>query len=130
MVLKASIVWLGLVVLAVLNGIARNALISPHVGEQTGHVVSTIILCGVILVLAWLTNPWIAPGGMRAAWRVGFLWLVLTVAFEFLAGHYLFGHSWQRLFADYNLSRGRVWIFVLLVTLVAPAAAQRMRGSS
>jgi hypothetical protein len=52
---------------------------------------------------------------------IGAVWLALTLAFEFLAGHYLFGSSWERLLADYDLLRGRVWILVLLATLFAPA---------
>lgn len=51
---------------------------------------------------------------------VGTVWVALTVAFEFLAGHYVFGNSWERLLADYNMVRGRLWILVLLANLFAP----------
>ena len=37
---------------------------------------------------------------------VGIAWVALTVAFEFLAGHYVFGNSWEKLLADYNVLRG------------------------
>ena len=47
----------------------------------------------------------------------GIMWVALTVAFEFLAGHYVFGNSWKRLTADYNVFRGRIWILVLLTAL-------------
>jgi hypothetical protein len=50
---------------------------------------------------------------------VGLYWLLLTVAFEFLGGHYLFGKSWENLPADYNLMRGRVWVAVLVATAVS-----------
>ena len=46
--------------------------------------------------------------------------VALTVAFEFLAGHYVFGNSWERLIADYDVFRGRIWILVLLMNLLAP----------
>ena len=45
---------------------------------------------------------------------------MLTLAFEFLAGHYLFGNSWERLLADYDVARGRIWPLVLIVTFVTP----------
>ena len=51
---------------------------------------------------------------------VGTVWVALTVAFEFVAGHYVFGNSWERLIADYNVFRGRIWILVLLMNLFAP----------
>jgi hypothetical protein len=127
-ILKALIVWFVMMVLAILNGITRNSLYEPRIGEQAAHVVSSITLCVLIVALAWITNPWVAPGTTRAAFGVGLLWLSLTVAFEFLAGHYAFGHSWGKLLADYDLTRGRVWILVLVTTFLAPALAERLRG--
>jgi hypothetical protein len=126
--LRALVVWFGLVVLAVLNGVTRNSLITPRLGEQWGHVISTVILSVLIFAVAWGSNPWINPGTVRGAAAVGVFWVFLTVMFEFLAGHYVFGHPWRKLFADYNLARGRVWIFVLLATLLAPVWADRVRG--
>ena len=49
-------------------------------------------------------------------------------AFEFLAGHFLFGNPWSMRVADYNLAAGRVWVLVLLATLVAPSWAWRRRS--
>ena len=51
------------------------------------------------------------------------MWLALTVSFEFLGGHFLFGQPWQRLLADYDLLDGRVWVLVLVVTALAPRLA-------
>ncbi len=127
MITRALAVWFGFMVLAILNGVARNALLTPRVGEHVAHVVSTIVLCAAILVLTWVAYPWIEPSTTAAAVGVGALWLSLTVAFEFLAGHFAFGHSWEKLLADYDLSRGRVWILVLIATAVAPVLAHRLR---
>lgn len=71
--------------------------------------------------------PWIRPGTLRDAWGVGILWLVLTLAFEFLAGHYLFGDSWAKLLAEYNVLQGRLWVTVPLTTLFAPVVTFAMR---
>ena len=35
--------------------------------------------------------------------------------------HHAFGPPWSKHLADYDLTRGRVWLLVLVVTLVAPA---------
>jgi hypothetical protein len=43
-------------------------------------------------------------------------------------GHYGFGKLWRELVADYDLSRGRIGIAVLVVTLFAPSGAARLRG--
>jgi hypothetical protein len=51
---------------------------------------------------------------------IGFFWVVITVIFEFVFGHYVMGHPWQKLFADYNLLNGRLWVLVLINNIVAP----------
>jgi hypothetical protein len=127
MLLRATLVWLVLVVLALLNGTFRHRFVAPRLGETAGHVMSTLLLSSLILITAWLTTPWIRPVTDRAAWAAGALWLLPTIAFEFVAGHYLFGSSWQRLLADYNPLRGRVWPLVLLTTLIAPVLAFHLR---
>jgi hypothetical protein len=68
------------------------------------------VIWGALLVGAILN------GAVREAW----LTRTLTVAVEFLAGHFLFGRDWKVLLADYNLAAGRIWLIVLVVTLTAP----------
>ena len=53
---------------------------------------------------------------------------MLTLAVEFLAGHFLFRNTWERLLADYNLAQGRVWILVLVTTLVTPVLVHAARA--
>jgi hypothetical protein len=117
---RALAIWLLLLILAVLNGAIREALVTPRFGEQGGHIISTAILCAAIIIVAWFSISWIGPKNGREALVVGIVWVALTIAFEFLAGHYAFGNSWERLIADYNVFRGRIWILVLLANLVAP----------
>jgi hypothetical protein len=120
MLFRAFAIWIVLLILAVLNGALREAFISPRLGEPAGHVISTGILCATIFLVAWLSIPWIEVRSGRDVLLIGIQWVVLTVAFEFLAGHYLFGNSWDRLLADYNVFRGRIWVFVLVANLLAP----------
>lgn len=121
-------VWLTILVLAMLNGALRQALLIPRIGEQAGHVVSTLLLAALIGGAAWIMLPWIRPLTLGDAWLVGVVWLLLTLAFEFLAGHYLFGDSWETLLAAYDVTRGRIWILVPLITLVAPVLVHLWRG--
>jgi hypothetical protein len=47
------------------------------------------------------------------------------------SAHYLFGHPWSKLLADYDVRLGRVWVFVLLATALAPrwaAGARHLPG--
>ena len=128
MVVRAIAIWALLLAAAVLNGLARDALITPRVGDAVGHVISTILLCAAIFVVTWASIRWVGPDGTRQALLVGLLWLAMTVAFEFIAGHYLFASSWAKHLADYNVLQGRVWVLVLAANVVAPIWAAWARG--
>jgi hypothetical protein len=128
MIGRALLVWLVLLVLAVGFGAVREAVVSPRLGSQTAHVIGTIAFCLAILAVAWAAIGWIGPRDPASAVRIGAGWVGLTVAFEFLAGHYFFGHPWARLLADYNVLRGRIWLLVLVTTGAAPLLAARARA--
>lgn len=96
-----------LLVFAVLNGALRETVIAPWMDDEAAHAVSTVILSAAVFAVALLTIRWIGPNGRRDAVLVGIMWLVLTIAFEFFAGHFLFGASWETLLGDYNILRGR-----------------------
>jgi hypothetical protein len=128
MVLRALLVWSLLLLLAVLNGALREAVLGPQLGQRAGHVISTLLLSAIVLAVTWVTLPWIGVRTGPAAWGIGALWLVLTLAFEFVAGHYVFGTSWRALVEDYDVRGGRVWPLVLLATLAAPALVLWLRS--
>ncbi len=92
----------------------------PHMSGLMAHVLSTLLLCAAIILMTGFTLAWIRPQTRAEAGAVGIGWLVLTVGFEFLAGHYLFQTPWPILLEDYHLLHGRVWLLVLLILLCAP----------
>jgi hypothetical protein len=127
MILRAIAIWLLLLMLAIANGAFREAVLVPRLGADTGHRVSTLTLCALILLAVWLTIGWLRPATLGTAFAVGGLWVVMTLAFEFLAGHYLFGRPWEVLWADYDVRAGRIWVLVLVVTVLAPAWTAQVR---
>jgi hypothetical protein len=126
-IFRATLTWILLSVVAILNGFLRNYLLTPNLGEDSGHIISTIILCILIFFVTWALIKWIDPKSCTDARVIGICWVILTLAFEFLAGHYLFGHPWSRLIADYNMARGRFWVLVLIATYFAPIYSARIR---
>lgn len=115
-------------VIAIGNGVAREVLLAPRFGAAAAHVVSTGVLALLILTVALVAIPWLAPESLGRAFVAGSLWLALTLAFEFGFGHWIAGKSWHDLLEDYNLLGGRVWAFIPIVTTVAPAFAAKVRG--
>jgi|GEM_PF-5194759 len=43
-------------------------------------------------------------------------------------GRFISHLSWSDMLADYNVLKGRVWIFVPLITLLAPWCTAKLRG--
>jgi hypothetical protein len=102
------------------NGIARESLYAPAMSELRAHQISTVTGSVLLLAYTWMFFPWLRIESPREAWIAGALWLVLTVAFEFLFGHFVARHSWRRLLQDYHILEGRLWSLFLLLTLLAP----------
>jgi hypothetical protein len=125
--LKALVVWLLLLVVAVMNGALREAVLTRVLGARWAHVLSTLLLSALVAALAAASTGWIGARNDSEAVRVGLFWTGLVLAFEFLAGHFLFGRSWEYLLADYDVSAGRIWVLVPMVTLFAPLVAGRLR---
>ena len=121
MFLRAGTVWFAIMLIAILNGAARDVLLAPRLGDPVARAVSCVTLAAMIMLVTWVALPWIHPASMHDAWTVGVMWLAMTLTFEFVAGHYLFHTEWSTLLADYNFLKGRLWILVLIVTTTAPA---------
>jgi hypothetical protein len=128
MLLRAILIWLGILILASLNGAVRDLLVAPRFGDLMARAISTVILCVLIALVTWWSIGWIRPLTSRAALEIGIVWLVLTLTFEFGFGHFVSGKPWAELLADYDVQRGRIWVLVLIATLLAPLWAGWVRG--
>ena len=118
---KAFLGWLILLVLAFVNGAGR-AYCESSLGAHHANQVS----CGTGILLfavaVWIMNRRWPFQSAAQAWRVGGLWLALTIAWEFLFFHYLDGYSWEELSGNYAFWKGNLWVLVLVAVLVLPAA--------
>jgi len=114
-------VWVIFGILAIINGVIRNKFYTPKIGEYPGHVVSTIIGICFVVVLTYLFLRFIRIDYSNLdLLLIGGFWVILTVLFEFVFGHYVIGHSWGKLLADYNILQGRLWSLFLLAELISP----------
>lgn len=112
--------WFPGVLIAIGNGTIRQFWYRQFLGELQAHqlsVASFVLLFGVYV---WFVTRWLHLSSVREAVHVGVFWLIVTVAFEFLFGHFVMGHPWERLFHDYNIGEGRLWVVVLLWETLAP----------
>ena len=127
MILRGLVAWCVLLLTAVANGALRVTLLNPGLGEPVAHIISSLMLSLFILLLAWVLVPWVAPLSAAGAFTLGGSWLLLTLAFEFGFGHFAAHKSWRELLGDYDVAAGRIWMLVLLTTLLAPLIVARVR---
>jgi len=126
-VLRGVAVWLCIIIVEVLHGIARTMFLAPAVGDFRARQVAVFTGSFLILLVAMLFIRWIRPADIDDAVRVGIAWLVLTLAFEIAFGRYVVHASWSRIASDFNLSRGGLLPIGLLVLTAAPFIAARLR---
>lgn len=117
---RAVVMWIALLVAMFGNGMLRVVVLQPFLGEDMARQWASLTGVSVIGVLSLLFVRSCPDATQRQLLGVGAIWLVLTLAFEFLFGHFVSGMTWAALLADYDVRRGRLWIFVLLATFLAP----------
>ena len=126
-IFSALVTWFLFMPIAILNGIIRNSVYQQYTGELLGHQISTVIGSLAFIALVYIVMRKSFAGlNQKALIGIGIAWVVMTVCFEFLFGHYVAGHSWQRLLYDYNLLAGRVWALFLTVTAFTPLIVKKI----
>jgi hypothetical protein len=85
-----------------------------------GTLYVAAIFCVTIAASVRWIDPELSP--RRLIW-LGLAWVFATIAFEFGFGHWIAGHPWSRLFTDYDLTAGRIWLLVLLTEFSMPSLA-------
>ncbi len=118
--LLSILVWLLFMPLAILNGTIREFVYKKYVGELRAHQVSSVIFVIVVFIVTAIFLTLVDSYTNEELALIGIIWTTLTILFEFVFGHYVMKHSWEKLFADYDIRKGRVWGLVLFSFLVAP----------
>ncbi|SBO42120.1 hypothetical protein [Cyanobium sp. NIES-981] len=117
---RALLVWLLMMLAETLQGILRQKLLSPVLGDLPARQLGVLSGSLLVLLISWLARGWMGAASRPRLLRVGGAWVALTVAFELAVGKAL-GYGSARLLADYDPRQGGYLGFGLLVMLVAPA---------
>jgi hypothetical protein len=126
MIKKSILLWLSIIPLAILNGGVRDYFLTPWIGENRALPVSGITLCLLIFIVSVLFIPLIGKGKASTYWKIGLLWIVLTIVFETFFGLAM-GNSLDELLKAYDVTTGNLWLLVVLFTGVTPWLAARAR---
>jgi len=119
MVKKSILVWLLIIPLAILNGGLREEILIPWIGESCAEPISGIILCLLIFLVSLVFIPKIGKGKPKTYWKIGFLWVVLTIVFETGLG-VMMGYDFCELLKAYDITTGNLWLVVVIFTGISP----------
>ncbi|RSK40414.1 hypothetical protein [Mangrovimonas spongiae] len=117
---KYFFAWFPMVLIAIINGLFREKVIANKLNELQAHQLSTLSMIIFFGIYVWVLFKIFKPESTNQTLLIGLLWLVLTVIFEFLFGHYVVGHPWNKLLLDYNILKGRVWPLFLIWITISP----------
>ena len=120
--------WSGMVVIAVVNGVFRGLVTQPLLGETVARQLATLVLLGALVLYQWELARRLPIPTARLAWALGVAWTAMTLAFEFGFGRFVEHLSWSTMLADYDLTRGRIWILVPLTLLVLPWSVRALQN--
>jgi len=126
--LKATGLWLLIVVAAIINGVLRERLIAPIVGIETALPISGITLSAVIFIFSLMSVSFVGALQTKTYLFIGLYWVLLTLSFEFLFGHYVVDKSWREIMQVFNIQKGDLFIIVLFVTAFSPWVSAKIRG--
>ena len=124
--LKAFSIWLLIAVAEVLHGILRVRLLNRRVGDHRARQIAVFTGSGIILVIAWVTAPWLGAASSGQLLGVGFLWLTLMLSFEIAFGRLVFHATWERITAAFDFRKGGLLSIGMAVLLVAPLLVAKL----
>jgi len=125
MLFRALFVWMVIAMAETIHGILRVRLLNRRVGDHRARQIGVGTASVIILLIAWLTVPWIAPASRGDALAVGSFWLAAMLVFEVTLGRLVFHAPWNRIAADFDLRRGGLLGVGMLVLLFAPLLLAR-----
>ncbi|MFD1316450.1 hypothetical protein [Namhaeicola litoreus] len=124
---KFFFAWFPMIIVAIVNGLSREKVIANSLNELQAHQLSTMSLIILFGIYVWFLFKIWSPETQKQTFKIGILWLVLTILFEFLFGHFVAGHSWRKLFGDYHIFQGRLWVLFLLWIVICPYVIFRIQ---
>jgi hypothetical protein len=126
MIKKSILIWLSIIPLAILNGGLREAFLTPRLGESYAQPISGIILLLLLFVISLVFIPRIGKGEQKTYWKIGIVWIALTIVFETVLGLAI-GNSFSELLRAYDITKGNLWLIIVIFTGIVPWLIARIK---
>lgn len=123
---RAFLVWLLIIFAETIHGTLRQLFLAPVVGDFPARRIGVFVGMILIFVIALFFIRWIAAPTTGSLFAVGLVWTILTFAFEIALNRFL-GLTRERIFEDYDITRGGLMAFGLAFMTLAPWLAARLK---
>ena len=120
MIFRAFLIWLLVAAAETVHGILRVRFLNRRVGDHRARQIAVFSGSTIVLMIAWLSVPWIGAVNTPELLTVGALWLVLMLGFDVAVGRRVMRFSWNRIAADFDPRRGNLLGFGMLILFAAP----------
>lgn len=128
-VIRSIITWFLFIPIAIINGIIREKVYRPYVGDLAGHQISTVIAIIAFFTLShFMLGDRLSGVSTTTVFLIGLMWMLLTITFEFGFGYFVEHIRLEKLVEDYNLLKGRVWGLMLLTIVITPYIIKLIRN--
>lgn len=124
---RAFLVWLLIIFTESIHGTIRQIFIAPLIGNFPARRMAFFVGLILILAIAFLFIRWINAPSVKSLLLVGLVWAILTLVFEFGLGFFVLNYPRERIFEDYDISRGGLMGFGILFMFFAPFLAAKLR---
>ena len=116
---KRIIYWIPLTAIGFINGTIRVVLFEKLFSDDAARQISSLLLIILIAIYSAIVFRKLEISNYSSAWQTGFVWMILTVVFEFALG-FMLNTSINTMLAEYNLLEGKLWPLVLVAILLIP----------
>lgn len=127
--LRALAIWLLIIFAESVHGTLRQIFLAPLIGDFQARRIAFFVGMLLIFAIACFFIRWIAAPSVKSLFVVGIMWMILTALFEFSLGLFVMKYSRERMFEDYDISRGGLMGFGLIFMAFAPYLAAKLRGT-
>ncbi|WP_331861929.1 hypothetical protein [Sulfurovum sp.] len=114
--------------MAVANGIFRETVLVSNLGPGIALPVSGMLLSLIVFIVTYLSFPLFAKNNVPTYFLIGLQWVLMTLLFEVLLGHYWMERSWSDILEVFHVMKGNLFILVLLVSLFSPLLVAKIKG--
>ncbi len=126
--LRSLAIWLLIISAEFVHGILRTLFLEALIGDFQARQISVFVGSLIILTIAYFSVQWIRAKNIQSLIVVGLIWLILTLMFEISLGRFVFGFSWKKILSDYDISKGGLLPFGLIILTLSPLIAYKLRG--